>query len=64
MIGFIGKLVKAGIDTALIPVAVVKDVLTLGGATNDGYFANGGHTYTGKRLKEIENDIEEAKDEL
>jgi hypothetical protein len=64
MIGFIGKLVKAGIDTALIPVAIVKDVLTLGGTANDGYFANGGHTYTGKQLEEIGNDIEEAKEEL
>ena len=29
----IGKLVKAGLDTIALPVAVTKDILTLGGAT-------------------------------
>jgi UDP-N-acetylglucosamine enolpyruvyl transferase len=61
---FLSKLIKAGIDTLEIPVAVIKDVATLGGAVNDGYFRNRGYTYTGKKLKEIGEDIEEAKDEL
>lgn len=59
-----GKLFKATIDTVSIPIAIIKDVATLGGVANDGYFRNGEHTYTGKKLKDIGEDIEEAKDEL
>ncbi len=62
--GFFGKLVKAGIDTLSLPVAIVKDVATLGGSINDGYFKNGCNTYTLKKLKDIGSDVEEAKDEL
>lgn len=62
--GFFGKLVKASIDVALLPVAIVQDVVTLGGVANDGYFENGQQTYTGKRLSQIGEDIDEAKDEL
>ena len=60
----IGKLVKAGLDTIALPVAVTKDILTLGGAVNDGHYRNGNRTYTGKKLRDIGEDIEEAKDEL
>jgi tryptophan synthase alpha subunit len=61
---FLGKLVKAGIDTIELPVAIVKDILTLGGTVNDGHYRNGNRTYTIKKLKDIGEDIEEAKDEL
>jgi hypothetical protein len=57
--GFFSKLVKAGIDTVSLPVAIIKDVATLGGAI----FGNE-RTYTGKKLEDIGEDIEEAKDEL
>jgi hypothetical protein len=57
--GFFSKLLKAGIDTAALSVAIVKDVATLGGSIE-------GHqrTYTEKKLEQIGEDIEEAKDEL
>lgn len=60
---FLGKLVKAGIDTVSLPIAIIKDVATMGGVTNEAYLKNGG-TYTMKKLKDISEDIEEAKDEL
>ena len=62
--GFFSKLVKAGIDTVALPVAIIKDVATLGGAANDGFFRNGGHTYTMKKLRDVGEDIKEAKNEL
>ena len=61
---FLSKVVKTGIDAIELPVAIVKDVLTLGGVANDGHFRNGNRTYTGKKLKDIGDDLEEAKDEL
>lgn len=61
---FISKILKAGVDVVMLPVAIVQDVLTLGGIANDGYFENGQHTYTGKRLHDAAESIEEAKDEL
>jgi hypothetical protein len=57
--GFLGKLVKAGIDTVSLPVAIVKDVVTLGGLNTDEE-----EPYTLRKLKDIGEDIEEAKDEL
>jgi hypothetical protein len=56
---FLGGLLKAVIDTASLPVQIVKDVATLGGACLGEQ-----ETYTGKKLREIGKDIEEAKDDL
>ena len=58
--GFLGKLAAAVIQTAIIPVELVKDIATLGGSVNDGYLQNGDHTYTGKRLKQIGETLEDA----
>lgn len=57
--GLFGKIVQATIKTASLPVAVVKDVCTLGGAITD----NRG-TYTGERLSEIKDKAEEIYDSL
>ncbi len=57
--GFLGKLIKAGIDTVSLPVAIVKDVATMGGAITGER-----EPYTIKKLKDVGKDIEEAKDEL
>lgn len=57
--GFFGKMVKAAIDTASLPVAVLKDMATMGGVTTDQR-----SPYTIKKFKDIGRDIEEAKDEL
>lgn len=53
--GFLGKLVKATLDTALIPVAVVQDVVTMGGALTDKK-----EPYTVTKTKEVIEDVEEA----
>lgn len=56
--GFLGKLIKGTINTALIPVDVAKDVVTLGGALDDEE-----ETYTGKRVKQVIKDVEEAAED-
>jgi len=33
--GLFGKLVKTGVNVVTLPVAVAKDIVTLGGATTD-----------------------------
>ena len=55
-----GKLLKTAFDVATIPVDVVKDVATLGGAVNE----KRGGTYTGDKLRRIGDDGEEIRDEL
>lgn len=57
------KLIKTAIDTVQLPIAVIKDIATLGGVVNDGHYSNGNRTYTGKKLNDIGNDVEEIKDE-
>lgn len=54
-----GKLLKTAFDVATIPVAVVKDVATMGGAVNDH-----GSTYIGDKLRQLGRDGEEIRDEL
>lgn len=51
--GFFGKLVKGVLDTAILPVEVVKDVVT-----GDVIFED--ETDTEKRVKKIKKDIEDA----
>jgi len=57
--GFFKKLAKGVIDTALVPVEMVKDVATLGGVITDEP-----NTYTGRRFKKIAEDLEGAYDSL
>lgn len=54
--GLFGKIVATAVNVATLPVAVVKDVVTLGGAASDRY-----ESYTTSKLKEIKED---AKDSL
>lgn len=58
--GLLGKLLKTGIDTALLPVAVVKDVATMGGVCSDQYDRKG-ETYTATAAKRIGSDLEETR---
>ena len=46
--GIFSAIVKTVIETATLPVAVVKDVVTLGGDSIDG-----GDCYTTKKVKQI-----------
>lgn len=56
MLHFIEKIATASIRTATaLPVAVVVDVVTLGGALTDKE-----GTYTGTQLEKIGHDIDEA----
>ncbi len=57
--GFFGNITKLAMDIAVTPIAIIKDVVTLGGELSD----NGG-TYTGKKIQDIENDFEESKNAL
>lgn len=56
--GFLGKLIKGVVQTALIPVDVVKDAATLGGALTGQK-----KPYTAKRVGEILETVEEAADD-
>lgn len=59
MFGFINKLVKTGMDIIELPVAAVKDVITMGGVLNDE-----NEPYTVQKLKDIGKDYQEAKEKL
>lgn len=54
-VSFFGKLIKATVDTVLLPVEVVKDVITLGGVVNDEP-----EPYTLTGVKEVVKDLKEA----
>lgn len=56
--GIFGKLTSAIVQTALLPVALAKDVVTMGGACIDEDPA------TWERLKKIGRTVESAIDEL
>lgn len=54
-----GKLLKTTFDIATSPVAVVKDIVTLGGACTDRR-----QTYTGEKLEQLSDDVSEIREEL
>lgn len=54
-----GKLLKTTIDVVSLPVSVVIDVVTMGGAVTD----KDGNTYTGDKVRDLINDVSEIKDE-
>ena len=53
----IGKLIKTTIDIATIPVAVVKDVATLGGSIT------GERSAVSQKVEQLTEDVGEIKDE-
>jgi hypothetical protein len=54
-----GKLLKTTLDVVTTPVAVLKDVATLGGAITDQR-----KPYTAQKLDQLGDDVEEIRDEL
>ena len=50
--GLFGKLIGAVIDVTTLPITIVKDVVTLGGVLDDK-----DTTYTGDKLKELNDDL-------
>lgn len=59
IMGFFRKLIKGGIDTALLPVDVGKDILTLGGLNIDK-----DEPATVERAKKIKKALDDAYDSL
>jgi len=57
--GLFKKLTKTVVDTVLLPVDVLKDAATLGGAVIDKDEA-----FTKRRLKKILEDLDNAYEEL
>ncbi len=56
--GLFGKLLKISIDVATIPIDIVKDVATLGGAITDEESA------LVKKARRLKEDLEETRDEV
>lgn len=55
--GLFGKLLKTGIDLVTLPVDVIKDTVTLGGAVTEEESA------IKKKLERLAEDVEEMRDE-
>ena len=54
--GLFGKLVRTAVNVATLPVAVVKDVVTLGGIATDNH-----GSYTAEKLQEIKDESEDGE---
>lgn len=57
--GIFGKTLKVLLDVVETPVAIVKDVATLGGTLTDN-----GETYTGAKMDELADDYDELREEI
>lgn len=55
--GLFGKLLKTGIDLVTLPIDVVKDTVTMGGAATEEESA------IKKKLERLAEDVEEIRDE-
>jgi hypothetical protein len=54
-----GKILKTTLDVVTSPAAVVKDIVTLGGAVNER-----DKPYTAQKFDQLSNDVEEIREEL
>jgi len=57
--GFLGSLTKLALDVVVTPIAVIKDIATLGGTLTDQ-----NKSYTQQKLQDLDDDFQEVKDEL
>mgnify|MGYP003464487569 FL=1 len=57
--GIFGRIAKLALDIIETPVAVIKDVATLGGALTDQ-----DKPYTLKKLEDVQDDYDSIKDKL
>ena len=55
--GFFGKLLKVGLDVATSPIAVAKDIVTLGGVITEEESA------VKRKAQQIEEDWDELREE-
>jgi hypothetical protein len=58
-VSIFGKLLKTAVDVATSPIAVVKDIATLGGVTTDQR-----KPYTAQKLEQLGDDVEEIREGL
>lgn len=56
--GLFGQLVRTAVNTALLPVAIAKDAVTLG----DDYMFNG-KTATQKQIEKLKREAEDEDDD-
>jgi len=54
-----GKLLKTAFDVVTVPIAVAKDVATLGGAITDE-----DEPYTMQKLRQLDDDLDDIGEEL
>lgn len=54
--GLFGKIVATAINVASLPVAVAKDVITLGNCANGG--DRNWQTFTGKKIDQIKDEAQ------
>jgi hypothetical protein len=54
-----GKLVRTVVNVAELPVAVAKDVLTLGGTVTEQNPTGHGKTYTREQLERLKDEAED-----
>lgn len=57
--GLFGKLLKTTFDVVTTPIDIAKDVVTMGGSLSDQ-----NEPYTSRKLKRLNNDLEEVRDEI
>ena len=57
--GIFGNILGTIIDTATLPVSVIKDVATMGGV-----LTNQNESYTQKKVEKIQEDFEDLDDNL
>lgn len=56
--GFFGKLVKTVVNIGELPLAVAKDVLTLGGTCSEQNPSGDGQTYTREQIEKIKEEAD------
>jgi len=54
-----GQLVRTAVNVMLLPVAVVKDVVTLGGVVTGDNDGHADETFTAKRLQQLKDEAGE-----
>ena len=57
--GFFSSLTKLALDVVATPIAIVKDVVTLGGELTDEK-----GSYIGRKISDIEDDFDDLKESL
>lgn len=57
--GLFGSIIKTGFDIITTPIAVVKDIATMGGDLTDK-----DETYLGAKLRKIDDDVDQVSEDI